>query len=375
MEGKNILHMNTGNGELSYARNSLLQESMTRKALSVLNLAIKSMADLDIIFSQCVKIADLGCSSSVNSLLVASNIIDIVNKLCEENNQKAPQFEFYLNDLFGNDFNTIIKMIPNFYSKLKKDQGEHSGHCFVSATPGSFYGRLFPDQSMHLVHSSYCLHWLSQAPDGIENNTTNIYIAKSSPPNVFEAYEKQFQNDFGNFLKVRSQEIVQGGCMVLTFIGRSMADPTCDDCIYLWHLLGLSLLDLLKEGLIQESDLNSFNMPYYTPYEDEVMNIIRNEGSFSLDTLNVFQVNWYPIKTDDDDDDDDANAKDFNEPSHIYGKKTAKAIRAAVEPFLTSHFGNSIMDVLFKRYAKHVALHLAKKNTGHFSLVISLSKK
>ncbi|CAI9303887.1 unnamed protein product [Lactuca saligna] len=111
-------------------------------------------------------------------------------------------------------------------------------------------------------------------------------------------------------------------------------------------------------------------MPYYTPYEDEVRNAIRNEGSFSLDILNSFQVNWYPIDTD-----GDANTKDFDEPSLIYGEKAAKVVRAVVEPMLAFHFGNSIIDVLFKRYEKHVALYLAKKKTGHFILVISLSKK
>ncbi|KAL4564917.1 hypothetical protein LXL04_028993 [Taraxacum kok-saghyz] len=162
MEAKSILHMNVGNGESSYANNSSVAETAMQKALPILNNTIKDMANRDIIHIPYFKMAELACSSSTNSLLVASNVVNIIHNLCEEKNREAPQFELYLNDLFENDFNTIFKMLPKFYSNLKKENGEQFGPCFVSATPGSFYGRLFSDQSIHLVHSTYGIHWLSQ---------------------------------------------------------------------------------------------------------------------------------------------------------------------------------------------------------------------
>ncbi|KAI3496210.1 hypothetical protein L1887_38565 [Cichorium endivia] len=369
MEVQSILHMNIGDGESSYACNSFLQETAMWKALPVLKHTINCMANNGIIFSQCFKTADLGCSSSMNSLLVASIIIDMVHDLCEEMNKKAPQFEVCLNDLFGNDFNTIFKMLPKFYSNLKKKKREHVGPCFVSATPGSFYSRLFPNQSLHLVHSLYAVHWLSQVPEGVKNNTSNIYMSKSSPSNVLEAYQKQFHTDFRNFLRLRSEELVPGGCMVLTFVGRRIADPTSDDCCIIWELLVQSLHDMLKEGLIQEQDFNSFNMPYYNPCEEEVRNVIQDEGSFFLDMLNVFQVNWDPHDT------DYTSTKDFDVHNRIHSINTAKALRAVMEPLLTSHFGNSIIDILFDNFKKHVALHLAKKKTRYYNIAISLSRK
>ncbi|PWA43957.1 SAM dependent carboxyl methyltransferase [Artemisia annua] len=135
MSVANILHMSTGDGESSYAKNSLLQ---------------------------CFKIADLGCSSGKNTLLFASNIVDIVDEVYTENNGKPPQFEVCLNDLFGNDFNNIFKMLPDFYAKFRKEKSANPGLCFVSVVPGSFHGRLFPDKSLHFVHSSYSVRWLSQ---------------------------------------------------------------------------------------------------------------------------------------------------------------------------------------------------------------------
>ncbi|KAK2637759.1 hypothetical protein Ddye_025554 [Dipteronia dyeriana] len=101
---------------------------------------------------------------------------------------KSSEFQVFLNDLPRNDFNSIFKSLPTFYEILKKDKGDQLGPCFVPGMPGSFYDRLFPSRSLHFIHSSYSLHWLSNVPENVENNKTNIYTAKSSPPNVYKAY-------------------------------------------------------------------------------------------------------------------------------------------------------------------------------------------
>ena len=91
-----------------------------------------------------MKVADLGCSVVPNTLLVTSNIIDIVDTACTRLNREPPTFQFYLNDLFGNDFNTIFKSLPDFYKRMEEDKGHEFGSCFINATLGSFHGRLFP---------------------------------------------------------------------------------------------------------------------------------------------------------------------------------------------------------------------------------------
>ncbi|MFS7942517.1 putative methyltransferase [Helianthus anomalus] len=89
--------------------------------------------------------------------------------------------------------------------------------------------------------------------------------------------------------------------MILTFAGRSMPDPASEDCCDIWELLAKSLVDMVKES------------------------------SRSLHSLNGFALNW---------------------PTP--GIKTANFIRAISEPIMVTHFGNSIMDVLFKKYQEHV---------------------
>ncbi|KAJ0739790.1 putative SAM dependent carboxyl methyltransferase, methyltransferase, alpha-helical capping [Helianthus annuus] len=188
-------------------------------------------------------------------------------------------------------------------------------------------------------------------------------MAKTSPTNVFKTYRKQFEKDFTKLLLLRSQEMISGGRMILTIPSRSVADPTSEDCCIIWELPAKSLVDMVKEGLVQESKINSFNIPYYTPYEDEVRDVIQQEGSFSLHSLNGFPLHWEPYNT-------DTNVSDLP----VRGINTAKLIRAVIEPTMATHFGKSIMDLLFKKYQEHVVDHLATKKGVNYSLVISLVK-
>lgn len=86
-----------------------------------------------------------------------------IEAMCCHLHRPIPEFQVYLNDLPGNDFNTLFRSLPAFYEKLKKEKGRESSACFIAGVPGSFYGRLFPTGSLDFIHSSSSLHWLSQA--------------------------------------------------------------------------------------------------------------------------------------------------------------------------------------------------------------------
>lgn len=183
-----------------------------------------------------IKVADLGCSSGRNMLFAMSEIVNtIIQSYHQKGRPNAPEIECCLNDLPHNDFNTTFKLVPSFLEKLKI---EVKGKCFVSGVPKSFYSRLFPSMSLPLAHSSFSLHWLSKVPDGLENNNTSIHI---------KSYLNQFKNDFSLFLRMRSEEIVPNGQMVLTFVGRKVSDPLSKDCFQVWSLLSDCILDLVSE--------------------------------------------------------------------------------------------------------------------------------
>ncbi|XP_042486381.1 probable caffeine synthase MTL2, partial [Macadamia integrifolia] len=160
MEVQQVLHMNGGDGETSYATNSNLQKLVITKAKPVV---IRSISDLFTTnLPPCLRVADLGCSSGPNTLLVISEIIEAIDEICHQLNCNTPEFQVFLNDLPSNDFNTIFKSLPVFYEQLKKEKGEKFGPCSITGLPGSFYERLFPSNTIDFIHSSYSLHWLSQ---------------------------------------------------------------------------------------------------------------------------------------------------------------------------------------------------------------------
>ncbi|EXC25061.1 Jasmonate O-methyltransferase [Morus notabilis] len=375
MEVAQILHMNKGAGENSYAKNSTVQSNIISIAKPVIEEAI--LKCLEGSTPESMGIADLGCSSGTNTLIVISDIIHTIQAKCCSLGRSSPELTLCLNDLFNNDFNNIFALLPAFYNRIKDDVDgtQFNGPCFISGVPGSFYGRLFPRNSLHFAHSSSSLHWLSQVPPGLESNAKTvlnkgkIYISKSSPQCVLDAYSKQFQEDFSLFLRSRSVEIVDGGRMVLSFLGRTSSDPTIDDGCYQWELLALALMSMVSEGLVNEEKVDNFNAPYYAPCPEELKLEVEKEGSFIVERLEALPVDW-----------DGGSTEEYcmyDTLEALYsarGQRVAKTVRAVVESMLESHFRKEIMDDLFRRYQDLVSDYLAKSATKYTNLVISLIK-
>ena len=53
------------------------------------------------------------------------------------------------------------------------------------------------------------------------------------------------------FLRCRSEELLEGGSMVLTFLGRRSDNPSSKECCYIWELLAVALNDMVAEVHIQ----------------------------------------------------------------------------------------------------------------------------
>ncbi|KAK4490674.1 hypothetical protein RD792_001365 [Penstemon davidsonii] len=303
-----------------------------------------------------ISIADLGCSSGPNTLFVAAELVKLVGELCRGSDH-MPEFEILLNDLQGNDFNSIFRsLLPRFQEELRPGG---FGHCFVYGVPGSFYGRLFAAKSLHFVHSSYSLMWLSKVPEGLEMNKENIYMSSTSPKSVLNAYYEQFKRDFWEFLKCRSQEIVGGGKMVLTFLGRKSEDASSKECCYIWELLALALKEMLSQGLIEEEKLLSFNIPQYTPSPSEVKAEVKNEGSFSIKRLEASEITW-------------TACGNINMDSST---NVAKCMRAVAEPLLVQHFGPLlVLDQLFDKYRTILSDRMSKEETKFVNVTVSMTR-
>lgn len=185
--------------------NLLLQGGPVKAAKELIKEGIIDKLDSKILGLNAVpntfRIADFGCSTGPNTFIAVQNIIGSVELKFQHECPSAIEFQMFFNDHSDNDFNTLFKSLPQ------------SRSYYAAGVPGSFYSSLFPKSSLHFVHSSYTLHWLSKVPkvDGVEGSIQTRRFVNE----VMEAYAAQFNNDFQTFLNTRAQELVPGGLAAL----------------------------------------------------------------------------------------------------------------------------------------------------------------
>ncbi|KAI3500031.1 hypothetical protein L1887_35846 [Cichorium endivia] len=367
MEVTQVLHMNGGDGDYSYSNNSLVQRMVISMTKPIMEEALTDLY-FAMNFPKTLTMADLGCSSGSNTLLVASEFIKILDNIRQKvGHAELPEMQIYLNDLPHNDFNAIFDSLSKFHKNIATQIASPTSlpPCYFSGVAGSFYTRLFLSNSIHFFHSSYSLMWLSQVPEFKNTNKGNIYMSRTSPTSVISAYREQFHTDFLMFLQYRAKEMVSGGRMVLTFLGRRSDDPRSKECCYIWELLAMALNDMVSEGLIEEGKMDSFNIPQYTPCAKEISNEVDKEGSFTINRLEISEVNW------------DAYADNNPNPlkNSVRGYNVANCMRAVAEPLLVSHFGESIIEEVFIRYRNIITDRMSKEKTEFINVTVSMTRK
>ncbi|KAJ1287437.1 hypothetical protein BS78_02G009600 [Paspalum vaginatum] len=320
------LHMVSGDGDTSYACNSILQGGEQGNVKPMIEEAIANLFDGTHQYPGGMMIADLGCSSGPNMLVLVSTAVDAVRRRCMQLQQQPPELCIHLNDLQNNDFNSVIRSLATY-----KQTQEGLGPILTGIVPGSFHGRLFKKCSLHLVCSTSSLHWLSKAPEDLVRNGIPCYDSdevamRARRSTVMKAYARQFNQDFTQFLCLRAQEMVPGGRMVFSILGQRSHDE--DNALASLEFIAHVLHEMSSMRLIDKEKLHSFYMPFYGPSQEELRLIIEAEGSFSVDKITV------------------------HEPTICVGsgitttKTRAQGMRAVIEPIIVQHFGLSaqVMD-------------------------------
>ncbi|XP_024169858.1 loganic acid O-methyltransferase [Rosa chinensis] len=347
--------MKAGAGPNSYAKNSTYQRGVADAAKELLTKAIAENLDTEILLSSnTFHIADLGCSVGPNTFYAVKNILESVQSKYQSKgpNSQIPEFQVFFNDHTTNDFNILFKSLP------------HNRHYHAAGVPGSFYGRIFPNASVHIVHSSYTNHWLSRVPKDVTDsnspawNKGRIHYLKSTDE-VVRAYEDQFARDMECFLHVRSQEIVNGGLMVLTIPGRPDGTPHSHAAANVtYQLLGTCLIEMAKKGIVSEDKVDAFNIPIYYMSPKELEAAVEQNGCFSVEGMEILP---------------------YVSTLHSVAKTApliALHVRAATEGLFKLHFGDAILDELFDLYCKNlVAQHCIFKSTEVFNFFAVLKRK
>ena len=210
----------------------------------LMNKEIAEKLDIGVSPLKTLFIADLGCSVGPNTFTAVQNMIEAVDlkyQNAQELSSNTQEFQVFFDDHTSNDFNTLFKSLPP------------SRRYFVAGVPGSFYGRIFPESSLHLVHSSFSLHWLSQVPKQVIDKSSPAWNKgrvhySNSGDEVIRAYKAQHEKDMEGFLQARAKEVVCGGLMVLIILGiidgihHSEAGGNKG-----FDLIGSCLMDLVKK--------------------------------------------------------------------------------------------------------------------------------
>lgn len=82
--------------------------------------------------------------------------------------------------------------------------------------------------------------------------------------------------------------------------------------------------------MIDEERLDSFEVPYYTPSEQELREVVEREGSYVVEHIETFTIKI-------EDKDIWSDARGF-----------ANNLRAFTEPMISHHFGAQIVDKLYE---------------------------
>ncbi|XP_047044372.1 probable jasmonic acid carboxyl methyltransferase 1 [Lolium rigidum] len=356
MASKQMVHMNQGQGNTSYARNSSYQNAEQNKMKPMIEAAINDICSRNnTSLPGKILIADLGCSSGPNALALVSAAVEAIHNHCLQFQQIPPEVCVLLNDLPNNDFNTVVKSLVML---------RHSNKPVVvtGVAPGSFYERLFTSDSIHLVCSSNSLHWLSKAPEDLTRNQIPAYdidehARRDRLPVVLEAYAKQFRKDFTLFLELRAKELVQGGRMVVSLIGRR-SDVIATRFSYLSEIVAQILSVMVSEGDIDKAKFDSFYVPVYSPSSEELRDIIQGEGSFSITEMRVHDPTT------------DMNSA-LSTPSRF-----VNLLRALFEPIVVQHFGD-VMDEFVRtaerRWSLEGSLQEELSRSPAAMLVVSLA--
>ncbi|CAL1386281.1 unnamed protein product [Linum trigynum] len=338
--------MATGNSSYNYANNSSAQRKMTDVMKPRIEELIANKLDLGRLAANdnTFRVADLGCSIGPNTFLNVQHIVEqvrhnkyqtMISTHSAASSSSLPEFHVFFNDQINNDFNALFRSLP-----LERDY-------FAAGVPGSFHTRLFPKSFLHIVHSASSAHWLSRVPPEVVDrgspawNRGMIHYGESPKP-VEDAYRAQFRKDMGGFLKARSEELASGGMLVLVFPGvpdgMLQSETQISSVI---NCVNLSILDLVRQGVLEEDQLDNFNFPVYFPHPWEMRELVEENQSFSSIELEVV---------------------DPEESTWLQGgvglREWAVAIRAAMEELFARHFGGGeILDKIFDGASQKIAEH------------------
>jgi len=341
-----VLHMTSGSGDNSYAHNSNRQGSVFKVVQPAFCQLIQSFPIQN---HGLLRIADLGCATGMNTVSEVDFVVKTLKSMCAERCLALPELQVFFNDLPSNDFNGLFMLL----NKQKLDY-------FAMGVPRSFYNVLFPRDSIHICFSIMALHWLSQVPAVVEQESSSVYNRgkvwiNGSSAEIAKAYAEQSQKDLRQFFGARAHEMESGGVMFLCAMGRPNSAPAEHQVSIEGEYCGADFEaawdDLISEGIVGAESRDSFNLPWYFPNAEEVREAIEASSAFEIRGLEVRSEVCCMREED---------FKDWVRDARSFGKKKSNLVRSFVGSLIEQKIGSEKADALFHRLERRSGEFLEK---------------
>ena len=179
-----------------------------------------------------LRFCDLGSAGGTNAII----LLQYIEAVLKEQSEIRP-IEYFFEELPSSDFDVLVNTVHG--SKL-------SNQFYPMFIGKSFYEKLFPSKSVHLSLSYITLHWMQNCPGKPPQNTLMsmpqnrnllaedigdenmqfIFSGESSAcPKLRERWRSAAVEDLALFLKLRADELHDGGEGIYLMVAECTANP------------------------------------------------------------------------------------------------------------------------------------------------------
>ncbi|CAK4838518.1 unnamed protein product, partial [Aphanomyces euteiches] len=189
-------------GKGAYNKNAVTQMGLVDLTTDLLNAAMArfvKQAELKSRYS----IVDLGASQGRNSLQLFRHLIRHLDANLPVDNQPV------------NDFTTLLDTLNSEASYVHERP-----NVFTGVISKSFYERVLPSASVDIFVSYIALHWLTKVPAPLPGPVLfvdDLDVQDRIPPATLATWRQVAHEDLVKFLRLRADELVDNGSMILTF--------------------------------------------------------------------------------------------------------------------------------------------------------------
>jgi hypothetical protein len=250
----------------SYNNNCSLQLKFIKNSIPFIK---ESIDKLDINNSSFpLLVADFGSSHGENSVYIMKLLIDFLNEI----NKINRSYLIIHNDLPTNDWRSLFNILNN-----------QENIYFGLGNGRSFYNQCLPNNSLTIGYSSSSIHWLSKKPCNISNHCISTYANH----NEIILFKSQAKQDYRQFLKNRSYELIQNGILILLITSVNQQGLSAFEPIYNLLYKCAKLLPLNDEELF------NYTIPVYLrSYEECCDEELFKSNSFELVKSNISEINF-----------------------------------------------------------------------------------